>query len=156
MKKIVATLALALAVVFTTQAQRGKRGDFEQLSVAQKTELAVKKMTLKLDLTASQQNQIKPLLAQQIEKRKAKHEEFKKMRESGKKREKLTAEQRYKKQSERLDEMIAFKANMKSILTPEQFEKFQKIAKHKAKKMKSKLEKRRGKKGKRHHKRDRG
>lgn len=147
MRKIVATVALALAVVFTTQAQKEKRGDFEKLSVIQKANLKVKKMALKLDLTTKQQNQIKPLLVEQIEKRKTKHEEFKKMKESKKK---LSADERYKMQSERLDDMIAFKANMKSILTPKQFEKFEKMSKHKAKKMKRKMKRAHRKREKNH------
>lgn len=151
MKKVVATLVLVFAVAFTTQAQRGKKGDFEKLSVAQKTDLAVKKMTLRLDLSPAQQNQIRPLLAEQMTKRAAKHAEFKKMKESGKKREKISAEERYKKQSERLDEMIAFKTDMKRILTPEQFAKFEKGAKRKMGKRKHKMKKRRGKKERHFH-----
>ena len=65
MKKIISILVLVFAVTFTTQAQkkRGERGQKEsKLTIEQHTTLAVKKMTLALDLSDKQQKQIKPLL----------------------------------------------------------------------------------------------
>ena len=137
MKKVVTMFVLVFAFTLTTQAQREhKGGDFEKLSTEQQTDLAVKKMTLKLDLTPAQQRQIKPLVAEKIASRKA-------MKESGKEREKLSADERYKKQDARLDKMIAFKKEVKSILTPEQFEKFEKSVKNRMGKRKKGMKKRR-------------
>lgn len=102
MKKIIAVLVVALSFILTTQAQKGKKNKLERLSVAQQTELALKKMTLKLDLTTSQQNQIKPLLAEKIAKRKTMHEQRKAIRESGKKRVKLSADERFERKNKAL------------------------------------------------------
>ena len=140
MKKIALLLMLSIGLILTSQTQKGKRGDFKKLTTQQKTELAIKKMTLKLDLTASQQRKIKPLLAEKIAQRKTMHEKRKAMKENGKKREKLSANERFEKLSKRLDYQIAFKADMKRILNEKQYERFEKMAgkrKHKAmKKMK--------------------
>lgn len=138
MKKILLSLALASSVLLSTNAQNKEKR--ERMSVAQKTELAVKKMTLKLDLTESQQRQIKPLLAEKISKRAQMHEQRKAMKE---KKQRPTADERYKAQADRLDEMIAFKADMKRILNKEQFEKFEKGAKRKKGRNMRKMKKRR-------------
>jgi hypothetical protein len=64
MKKIASIVLLVFAFTLTTQAQKGKKKmRAEKLSTEQQTILAVKKMTLALDLTTSQQNQLKPLIA---------------------------------------------------------------------------------------------
>lgn len=140
MKKTITILVLAIGFITISHAQKGKRGDFEKLTTEQQTELAVKKMTLKLDLTPAQQRQIKPLLAEKIVKRKTMRAKRKEMKDSGKKREKLSANERFEKQSKMLDRQIAFKADMKRILNEKQYERFEKMAgkrKHKAiKKMK--------------------
>ena len=153
MKKIIALLVLAIGFTLTSQAQKGKRGDFEKLTVAQQTELAVKKMTLKLDLTTAQQRRVKPLLAEKIAKRKTMHEKRKAMKESGKKREKLSADERFAKKSKMLDTQIAFKADMKRILNEKQYERFEKMAarkKHGAKKKMKHRKHKKNSKGKRH------
>ncbi|WP_299162363.1 hypothetical protein [uncultured Tenacibaculum sp.] len=146
MKKIIALLVLAIGFTLTSQAQKGKRGDFEKLTVAQQTELAVKKMTLKLDLTAAQQRRVKPLLAEKIAKRKTMHEKRKAMKESGKKREKPSADERFAKKSKMLDAQIAFKADMKRILNEKQYERFEKMAARKKHKLKKKMKHRKHKK----------
>lgn len=147
MKKVLAVLVLALGLTATTQAQKGKKGDFEKLTVEQKTALAVKKMTLKLDLTPSQANKITPLLAEKIAERKAMHEKRKALKKSDKK---PTANERYAMQSARLDKQIAFKNDMKRILTEKQYEKFEKMATrkmHKMKKGKKRKHKRKAQRG---------
>ncbi len=146
MKKIVALLVLAVGFTITTQAQRGERGEHEKLTAEQQTELAVKKMTLKLDLTPAQQRQIKPLLAEKIAKRKTMHAKKKAMKESGKKREKLSADDRYAKKSKMLDAQIAFKADMKRILNEKQFERFEKMSARKMHGAKKKMKKRKHRK----------
>lgn len=132
-------LVLALGVITTSSAQKGKKEDRQKLTPEQRTELAVKKMTLKLDLTPSQANQIKPLLLKQTNERKAMREKRKEMKEKGTK---LSSDERYALKSKKLDNMIAFKAEMKRILNEKQYEKFEKIANRKMKKGKK------GKKGK--------
>lgn len=138
MKKIASLLVLVFAFTFTSQAQK-KRGEKRpQLSVEQRTELAVKKMTLALDLSEKQQNEILPLLKVQATQRKAAMEKRKEMRKN---KTKPSADEMYAMKSKQLDNQIAFKEKMKDILDKEQFEKFEKMAKRrmaKGKKMKQK------------------
>lgn len=57
--------------------------------------------------------------------------------------EKLSADERYEKQSDRLDDQIEFKVKMKKVLTPEQMKKWetkQDERKEKVAKMKRKAE----------------
>lgn len=147
MKKAVAILMVALGLTATAQAQKGKKGNFEKLTPTQKTELAVKKMTLKLDLTPNQASQIKPLIAKKMEDKKVMFEKRKALKESGKK---PTANERYAMKTAKLDKQIAFKKEMKRILNEKQYEKFEIISARKMKKGECR------KKGKRHHKRNNG
>lgn len=141
MKKLASILVLVFAFTLTTQAQKKRKEKRPQLSVEQHTNLAVKKMTLALDLSEKQQNQITPLLKAQAAARKEAMTKRKAMKESDAK---PTADEIYEMQSKRLDNQIAFKSNLKDILNKEQFEKFEKIAKRrmqKGKKMKGKADK---------------
>ena len=148
MKKLVTILVLAIGFTVTTQAQKGKRNNAAQLTVQQQTELAVKKMTLKLDLTASQQRDISPLLTEKIAKRKEMHEKRKAMKDSDEKRKKLSADERFEKQNKMLDAKIAFKGEMKRILNKEQYERFEKMSARKKHKAKNKMKHRKGSKRK--------
>ena len=139
MKKTIVLLILAVGFTLTTQAQKGKRNKLEKLTVKQQTELAVKKMTLQLDLTASQQREIKPLLAEKITKRKTMHEKRKAMKENGQKRKELSANERFEKKSKMLDRKIAFKAEMKRVLNIQQYERFEKMCARKTHKVKRKM-----------------
>ncbi|WP_233861211.1 hypothetical protein [Tenacibaculum piscium] len=131
MKKIITVLVFAIGFTLTTQAQHGKRNhankENEKLTVAQKTTLAVKKMALKLDLTASQQREITPLLADKIAKRKENHQKRKAIKKSGEKRNELSANEIFDKKNDHLNTQIAFKAKMKRILNKEQYERFEKM-----------------------------
>ncbi|PQJ79433.1 Spy/CpxP family protein refolding chaperone [Polaribacter porphyrae] len=126
MRKLASILVLVFAFTLTTQAQKKRKDKRPQLSVEQHTNLAVKKMTLALDLSEKQQNQIKPLLNAQATAKKEAMEKRKEMRKAEKK---PTADEMYEMQSKRLDNQIAFKKSMKEILDDEQFEKFEKMAK---------------------------
>jgi hypothetical protein len=92
-----------------------ERNEFgmEKLSSEQRTQLMVKKMTLELDLNAKQQEQVKQIIAEQM----AKKEEDKKR----------TADQIFVIKNKILDEQIAMKNKMKTILSPEQLEKWKAI-----------------------------
>lgn len=141
MKKVVSVLVLVLAFTINAQAQkkRHKKGDFEKLTSEQKATLSVKKMALALDLSDSQQRQIKPLIKQQIEEKKAAYARIKAAKEAGKK---PTADERFKMQNARLDKQLAFQNSMKRILNDEQFEKFKKMKRHMKGKAKKKMKKR--------------
>lgn len=146
MRKLASILVLVFAFTLTAQAQkeRGERKERKekrpQLSIEQHTNLAVKKMTLALDLSEKQQKQITPLLNAQAAGKKAAMENRKEMRKN---KTKPTADEVYAMQNKRLDNQIAFKNSMKDILNDEQFEKFEKIVKRrmqKGKKMKGKAQ----------------
>ncbi|WP_299617293.1 hypothetical protein [uncultured Tenacibaculum sp.] len=130
MKKMVSVM-LVLGFLMTGFAQKKKRRGDDGFSVDQKTELALKKMTLRLDLSERQQNKIRPLLAEQITKR----EEFRKNRKA----KKLSADERYERQMAHLDKKIAFKSSMKEILNSKQYERFEKMNGRRAHKMKRKM-----------------
>lgn len=154
MKKIVSILVLVFAVTFTTQAQK-KRGDKgnrgPKLTIEQHTTLAVKKMTLALDLSDKQQKQIKPILMAKMADRKAAMEKRKEARENKEKREKPTADEMFAMKNKQLDHQIAMKNSMKNILNKEQFEKFEKMHKSRMKMAKNKMK---GKKGSKKNKGD--
>ncbi|AUC20959.1 hypothetical protein BTO15_01990 [Polaribacter sejongensis] len=144
MKKLASILVLVFAVTFTTQAQKKRGGNGERdfkLTAEQHATLAVKKMTLTLDLSEKQQNQIKPLLMAQMAERKTAMAERKANR-ADKKR--PTADEMYAMKNERLDKRIAMKNRMKEILNKEQLEKFGKMRKNKGKMA---MNKTKGKKG---------
>ena len=144
MKKVVSILVLVLVFAFTltTQAQKKERKERKErterrekikLSTEQQVDLAVKKMTLKLDLTEKQQREIKPLIAAKVKGRKAAMEKRKEFKKAGKK---PTSDELYAVKSKMLDNQIAAKNKMKNILNKEQFEKFEKM--NRGRKMKGK------------------
>ncbi|SHJ94603.1 Spy/CpxP family protein refolding chaperone [Pseudozobellia thermophila] len=133
MKKV---FVIVLCMVgLTAMAQKGERGNrgMKDLSPEQVATLQTKKMTLALDLTQEQQAKIQAINLEQAKERKAKMEERKAAREKGEAK-KPTAEERYAMQNERLDKMIAHKAEMKKILSEEQYQKWQKMAHNRKKK----------------------
>lgn len=135
MKKVF--LAILLVVGITTIAQERKMKD-NDLTPEERVELQVKKMTLDLDLSAKQQNEIKTILLENAKLRETKIAEMKKRKESG---EKLTKEERLKMENERLDNQIEMKQKMKTILTEEQMKKWEEKQERREEKMKSRREK---------------
>ena len=113
MKKMI--LAIALVATTLTFAQDRKQGR-EKLTPEQQTELQVKKMTLDLDLDAKQQKEVKAILLEQAQKRQIKMAEMKAKREKG---EKPSADEKFAKKNNMLDNQIEHKAQMKKILKPE-------------------------------------
>lgn len=102
------------------------RGGREKLTPQQRAELKAKRLTLALDLTDKQQKDIQKLvLDHELIKQEA-HDKMKAGREAGKI---PTADERYTMKSKMLDEKIAMKREMKKILTPEQFTKFEMLHK---------------------------
>ncbi|WP_435261784.1 hypothetical protein [Tenacibaculum sp. nBUS_03] len=135
MKKIIGFLVFVISISTSVHAQKEKK---ERMTAEQQTELAVKKMTLKLDLTNSQQRRIKPLLAEQINEKKQLRSKRKAMKESGKK---PSANERYAISNSRLNKLIAFKNEMKSILNEKQYERFEKMTAMRMHKRKNKAKK---------------
>lgn len=129
MKTFASILMMVIAVTFTANAQQNnnQKGakNMPEFSVEQHTELALKKMTLGLDLNEKQQNQIKPLMLAQATQRKATMEKMKATRAN---KQKPSADELFAMKNQQLDNQIAMKAKMKELLSKEQFEKFEKMA----------------------------
>lgn len=119
-----------LLVTITAQAQPNEKGSehprkemrerMKDLTPEQRAELKTKKMTLHLDLNASQQVAIQKLNLKQELKR----ENFRKEKKNAESKE---SKDTFENASARLDEKIATKKELQAILTPEQFEKFEKM-----------------------------
>lgn len=127
MKKLASLLVLVFAFTLNAQAQKKyKRKHKEKMTAEQQASLAVKKMTLALELSASQERQVKPLVLARINNMRKAREIVKKHREEKKE---ISADDRYKMANAKLDNEIAFQRQMKSILNEAQYEKFQKMKK---------------------------
>ena len=146
MKKL--ALIVLLVVGLSTYAQEGKKqerqgAERERLSPEQRNQLQLKKLTLELNLNESQQKEIAKILEEQSTKRQAEMATFKANKEKGVK---PTAEEKFAKKNQKLDDAIAMKAKVQKILTPEQFKKWEDMKKENRENMKERMEKRRDKK----------
>ena len=134
MKNIASILVFIFVFTFTIQAQK-KRGYKQQPTINQQTSLKVKQMTLVLDLSDKQQQQVTPLLRAAIAFRQA---AMKKRKEARKQKKRPSSDEIYAIKSQVLDNKISMKRNMKNILNATQFETFKKMYKQRMKKKKGK------------------
>lgn len=124
MKKSILMLLLA-TTTFSAIAQEknlAKRDKAEQMTVEQKNQLLLKKMILDLDLSTSQQNEVSVLIAAQSAKREAKKAEMLKNKADKKA---ITAQQKFDRKSEMLNNQIEMKEKMKKILSKDQMVKWE-------------------------------
>ena len=144
------TVCMALLFLFGLSAfgqheHRGPRHEKGiQLKPEQRAELHAKKLTLALDLSASQQQQVQEVFLAKEEDRSARKEALKKSDSL-----RRDPELHYQRMNQRLDAMIAHKKEMKEILTEEQYVKWEKIAAKKGPRSRHY----KGKKGHRHDRR---
>lgn len=129
MKKF-ATIALLAIISVSSYAQekkdrprRHEGHQMEKFTPEQRNELMLKKMTLELDLNASQQKEMGKIIAEKTAKREA-H-----LKDRKAKTEKPTSDEIFKMKSKMLDEQIAMNAKMKKLLSPEQFKKWDELKK---------------------------
>jgi protein CpxP len=124
MRKLVLVAALVVSTLTFAQ-ERGKKG--KNLTPEQQVELHVKKMSKDLNLDANQQEQVKSILLENTKKREAKKAELKARRDKG---EKLSKDEKATLENQMLDNQTEHKAQMKKILSAEQYikweEKFEK------------------------------
>jgi len=121
MKYLLTTMLLCLTLTVT--AQRGNDHQRRsELSPEQQATLTTKKMTLALDLTTQQEDNVYKVQLAQAQKRKAFMDDRKKEDRSA-----LTKEQRFELKAKKLDHKIALQKEMKSILTADQFELWRKM-----------------------------
>ena len=129
-------MAIVLLTGISTFAQQEKSNEqadkIERFTPEQRRELKLKEITLKLDLSASQQKEMAKIIAEQDAKREAAKAERKTAKEKGTK---PTAEQRFTNKSKRLDNQIAMNQRMKSFLTPEQMQKWDELKSEKKERM---------------------
>ncbi|RZJ30685.1 MAG: hypothetical protein EOO48_04315 [Flavobacterium sp.] len=143
MKKLfIAALLMTGMASFAQDAPRAKNNKMEQMTPEQRNQLRMKKLTLELGLNASQQKEMGNLIAEQSTKMEAAKAERKANAAANKQ---LTADERFARKNKMLDEQIAMNDRVKKILTPEQFEKWEKMKKHRRNEMKSHAGKRKGK-----------
>ena len=123
-KKLI--IAALLVIGFSSFAQenqpekKSNKGQRERMSPEQRTQAQLDKLTTELKLDAKQQEQIKPIIAEQAAKRQAMMAERMANRDSQKK---MTPEERQAAMTARKDERTAMDNKLKAILTPEQFKK---------------------------------
>ena len=132
MKKLILIAIAFIGLQATAQQQRkqdpqnGERGEkMMNLSAVEIATLQTKKMTLALDLNASQQKEIQQINLENATMRKAHMDERKAKREVGT-AEKPSKEERLKMMNAMLDHKIEMKAKMKTILNKEQYAKWEK------------------------------
>lgn len=114
-------IAIALLTINGIAQDKKDRKDFlKELSAEEVATLKTKRMTLHLDLTESQQEQVKVLITEDTKHKDSQRKKF----EESKKNEKPSKEERYAKENERLDRQIEMKKQMKTILNDEQYEKW--------------------------------
>jgi hypothetical protein len=126
MKKLI--IAALLVVGMTSFAQNKKemgprhhRDEMEKFTPEQRNQLMLKKMTLELDLNASQQKEMGKIIAEKSAKREARMKEMKANKVSNTK---PTSDEMFARKNRMLDEQIAMKERMKKILNPEQYKKW--------------------------------
>jgi protein CpxP len=78
-----------------------------------------KKMILELDLSTKQQEQLKPIIAEENRKRESRMKEMKANKEANSK---LSSDERFSRKSQMLDEQVDLKVKIKTILSVDQFE----------------------------------
>lgn len=139
MKKLVKIIVLVFAFTLTVQAQKKKGNKGSKLTIEQQTTLAVKKMTLALDLSDKQQQQIKPIVMAKMTDRKDFIEKRKASKENN---EKPTSDEIFAIKNKQLDHQIVMKNSIKNILNEEQFEKLEKMHKSRTRTAKHKMKER--------------
>ena len=139
MKKLILTLMLLVGVLVTAQEKRPRMQHHKHadLTAEQLATLQTKRLALALDLTEAQQKKVQKLKLEQEELRQNRRAEMKEKQEADAEKG-LSKEERYQAELVRLDHMIDFKAEMKSILNPAQYEKWERMQLHKKKRSRSK------------------
>jgi hypothetical protein len=125
--------AILIALMFIGVAAIGQEANrkhdapaMKDLTPEQMATLQTKRMTLELDLTQAQQQQIQALNLEQAMVRKSKME-ARAAKKEGDAAEKPNSEAVYAMRNAELDRQIAHKAAMKKALSQEQYEKWEKM-----------------------------
>lgn len=136
-RAVIVMMLLVGAFAFAQKGERGERERMKDLSPDQIATIKSKKATLALDLTTTQQTQMKALFVANAKMRKSKMEARKAQKESGETKV-ISSEERYTIVNERLDHQIAQKEKLNQILSDEQFAKWEKMQHRRGKHKKGK------------------
>ena len=130
MKKLIVVACFLISLTNYAQEMKSEhpKSEKQQMSPDQKNELALKKMTLALDLNASQQKDMGSIISEMSAKRESQRASMKAMREKG---EKPTADQKYEMKNKMLDEQATMKSRVQKILTTVQYEKWEQMKQEK-------------------------
>ncbi|WP_269241855.1 hypothetical protein [Flavobacterium limnophilum] len=144
MKKLI--IAALLVIGFSSFAQdqnqsekKSNKGQKEKMSPEQRNQALLDRMTTELKLDAKQQEQIKPIIAEQTAKLQAMRDQ--RMASNSKE---LTSEERETLKQKRQEEKTATDNKLKAILTPEQFKKMKENEAANREKMREARESRQG------------
>ena len=135
MKKVIVAALLVVGLTGFAQEKEVKRAGKEKLTSEQKVDFQVKKLTKDLDLNEKQAKDFRALVSKGVEKREAKRAEMKE----------LKAKERERMKVQRQAEQAAVSADMKKILTAEQYAKWEKSREEKKEHMKEKMTERKEK-----------
>jgi len=124
-------LTMMMVVGMAVNAQE-KRERLAPLTLEQRTELRVKKMTLALDLNEQQQKEVSKLLLERGKEKKALRKQHIANKKAGKG---MIGDERLAMKSRMLDKKTEMNAAMQQILTPEQFDKLSKMKKQRHEKI---------------------
>lgn len=135
MKNVFLALLLLVGITALAQEKKGKRMDGEKLTTEQKVDFQVKKMTKDLNLNETQAKEVRAIVTKEVEKREAKKAEMDKKKEQA----------RAERLAQAKENQAALKADMKKILTPDQFAKWEKSREENKAKIKERMKERREK-----------
>lgn len=125
MKKVFVMIALVIGMIGFAQPGEGKRA---KGNPEENVETMVKKMTETLGLNEKQQVEVKNLFTEQQKKHEAKRAEMKARKEKGTK---PSDEEIAEMKKERIDDQLEVKTKLKTILTEEQYKKWEAVKKEK-------------------------
>lgn len=137
MKKVILVALLVVGMTAFAQGKRGKFQDREKVAPEQRVEKQVEKMTADLSLNDKQAAQIKELLTKENVERESKRAEMQAKRAEGAK----PSQEERDAMKEKMDEKInAHKAEMKKILTTDQYAKWEKNMEQRKEKMQDNMQ----------------
>ncbi|MEH6682258.1 MAG: hypothetical protein V7724_17070 [Sediminicola sp.] len=129
MKKVLFTIVMVLGLTAFAQkgdGHKGRQSDWKDMSPEQMATLKTKKMTLALDLSDPQQKEVQQMNLTEATSRQARMQEWKAKKESTEFK-KPTSQERYEMKIALLDSQISKKEKMKSILSEEQYQKWERM-----------------------------
>lgn len=135
MKKVIVAALLVVGMTTFAQEKEGRKAGSERLTSEQKVDLQVTKITKDLDLNEKQAKEVRALVTKQVAKREAKRAEMQELKT--KKREEIKAQ--------REAEQAAVSSEIKKILTPEQYAKWEKNREERKEGIKEKMAERKEK-----------